>query len=169
LPLRKHSTKLEGCAGHRDLKPANVLIAAPGAPDRPPQVKLVDFGISTLAAREDKAEPIEQGPDPSAVMAAPAGTPMYMAPESTERRYSAQLAADIFSFGVMAFEVLTRELPFQSPPALVPPEALAEVPLLQTLCPDLPPPLVAVLQRCLLPDPNRRPTAEALAAALAGC
>ena len=192
---------------HRDLKPANVLIAKPEVPDRPPMVKLVDFGISTLASADGKLSETEAarrlrtiqttelsvitGPqalasatggaqgaqgfqgsqgsaapiDPTSTSGIGIGTPMYMAPESGQRG-SARPTADIWSFGVIAFEILTRELPFLIPPLVEASDELSGVPSLAEKRPDLPAPIAAILQRCLLGDPAQRPAAETIAAAL---
>lgn len=181
---------------HRDLKPANVLIASSMSGDGTPLVKLVDFGISTLAATENRTGAAKAaggfapasltsgehgvvGPPQAVVADAQAqldhpslsgitvGTPMYMAPETAERGRQAQPAIDIWSFGVLAFELLTKEFPFALPPPIASISELQSVPLLLEKRPDLPASVAAVLQRCLLVDPAQRPTAEAIAAALA--
>lgn len=180
---------------HRDLKPANVLIAASSTGDGVPLVKLVDFGISTLATAENRAaaqppaggwaqNPLASGehgvasPNRAAGAEAAApldrpslsgitiGTPMYMAPETAERGRRAQPSIDIWSFGVLAFELLTREFPFTIPPPLVSVSELENAPLLIERRQDIPALVAELLQRCLLIDPSQRPTAAALAAGL---
>jgi tRNA A-37 threonylcarbamoyl transferase component Bud32 len=83
---------------HRDLKPENVLI------DRRGQVKLADFGLAKLV-----------NPDPAALTLTEihqaVGTPHYMAPEQLERPAEVDRRADIYSLGVVAYEMLTGELP----------------------------------------------------------
>lgn len=180
---------------HRDLKPANVLIAASTTGDGTSLVKLADFGISTLAATENlsgAAQTAAGGPPPpltsgehgvfssrqamavdaSAQFDQPSlsgitvGTPMYMAPETAERGRQPQPTIDIWSFGVLAFELLTREFPFASPPPIAPVSELQRLPLLMERRKDLPASIAEVLQRCLLIDPAQRPTAETIAAVL---
>jgi PAS domain S-box-containing protein len=94
------------------------------------------------------------------------GTPRYMAPEMLLGARSAMPPADIFSFGVMAYEVLTGILPFTEPPPLLAARSvgdLAFVPL-ATRRPDLPPALAHIVDSCLSADPALRPEAAALLA-----
>ena len=78
---------------HRDLRPANVLISESGA------VKVADFGTSRLLERSHATTVI--------------GSPPYMAPEAFQGR--AVLASDIYSVGVMIYQMLTGVLPYFSP------------------------------------------------------
>jgi predicted Ser/Thr protein kinase len=82
---------------HRDIKPENILL------DNKGRVKIADFGIAKILGREpDVALTQTQG-----VL----GTPQYMAPEQVERPQSVDHRADIFSLGVVFYEMLTGELP----------------------------------------------------------
>jgi hypothetical protein len=83
---------------HRDIKPENVLI------DRDGRVKIADFGLAKLADR-DTGEPSLTGA--GQVM----GTLRYMAPEQWERPKEVDHRADIYSLGVVFYEMLTGELP----------------------------------------------------------
>ena len=190
---------------HRDLKPANVLIAD-GAVDGPPLVKLVDFGISTLAtgglesaAGTSQNAPLQKllAPARDAAQAASAvpseipqsdslanelgddgsehltqagvlvGTPMYMAPELQQGSRSARAAADLFSLGVIAYELLTGALPFREPPVVTLSRGeTVHVPSLLSVRGDLPRPVVVILDRCLKLDPAARPTAKEVSEAL---
>jgi serine/threonine protein kinase len=97
------------------------------------------------------------------------GTPMYMAPEMAFGSRHAQASSDVFALGVIAYEVLTRELPWKTPPVgaalrrqpLVVPSGLRQLPALE-------PALTALFERALAMEPAQRPTATELAAALAG-
>ena len=92
------------------------------------------------------------------------GTPLYMAPELRGGAQLARPASDVFSFGVLAYEVLTGTLPFEQPPLLWAELGITEptfVPLAR-LCPRLDPALGSLLEACLLLDPARRPTTDAL-------
>lgn len=84
---------------HRDIKPSNILI------DKRGRVKIADFGLAKLArsAGEDPA----RGPLTTMVM----GTPHYMAPEQIEKPAQVDHRADIYSLGVVFYEMLTGELP----------------------------------------------------------
>jgi serine/threonine protein kinase len=83
---------------HRDVKPANILVA-----DDSQSVKLVDFGLARL--QTENAGLTATG--------SLAGTPTYMAPEQILNPTSADVAADIYSAGVVLYELLTSEVPFR--------------------------------------------------------
>jgi predicted Ser/Thr protein kinase len=83
---------------HRDIKPANILLDTRG------RVKIADFGIAKLVG--------DQKPDLHLTATGAAiGTPQYMAPEQLEQPASVDHRADIFSLGVVFYEMLTGELP----------------------------------------------------------
>ncbi len=84
---------------HRDIKPSNILV------DKKGRVKIADFGLAKLVAnRTDGAFSSAQ---PTLVM----GTPNYMAPEQVERPLDVDHRADLYSLGVVFYEMLTYELP----------------------------------------------------------
>ncbi|TVQ40327.1 MAG: serine/threonine protein kinase [Spirochaetaceae bacterium] len=82
---------------HRDIKPANILISNDG------HVKLVDFGIASLH------EEVESGLTRDGMTL---GTPSYMAPEQFQSSRSVDRRADVYSMGVMLYEMLTGKKPF---------------------------------------------------------
>ncbi len=82
---------------HRDIKPENILL------DKKGRVKIADFGIAKIMGREAGADVTETK---QAI-----GTPHYMAPEQVEKPQSVDHRADIFSLGVVFYEILTGELP----------------------------------------------------------
>jgi hypothetical protein len=150
---------------HRDLKPANVLLDARGA-------QVTDFGLASLA------EPAE-ALDPNASTVSPAmlpalthpgvfmGTPSYMAPELTRGARDAQPAADVWSFGVIAHELLGGTPPFPEPPVVAYLSGRSATPPAPLDVPALPAALRTLIESCLRSEPSERPSAIALREALA--
>ncbi len=90
---------------HRDIKPENVML------DKKGRVKITDFGLARILGREPEGMRLTGAKD---VM----GTPHYMAPEQVEHPQEVDHRADIYSLGVVFYEMLTGELPlgkFQAP------------------------------------------------------
>lgn len=125
---------------HRDIKPANVLLADDGTP------RLTDFGIAYMG----KKERITQ-------LDVSVGTPDYMSPESL-RGEPVDTRSDIWSFGVLLFEMLTRTHPFagESIGQLITSILSQPTPDLEALRPDAPIALVDLVYRMLEKDPNSR-------------
>lgn len=151
---------------HRDLKPANVLLAGQGDALVP---RLADFGISRLDApiSEADGETFQRG-DRLTRTGVFLGTPLYMAPEQATNAAGVGPSADVFSFGVMAYELLTRQLPF-TPPAVFRVMAHAPIPppaLRLAKLEGLPAAVGACLDACLSFDPASRPDAATLAEVL---
>ena len=91
---------------HRDIKPENILLDAKG------RVKLADFGIAKLIAESDPTSSKSDAKDPTLTHAGAAlGTPQYMAPEQRDTPADVDHRADIYSLGVVFYELLTGELP----------------------------------------------------------
>ena len=133
---------------HRDVKPANILISSRG------QVKVGDFGVARLTGSTTESPP-------SMIL----GTPRYMAPEQARGRPTTP-ATDVYSVGVVLYEMLAGRTPFNgdSPVAI----ALAhETQSPPPLPESVPQPLARVVTRALEKDPERRcPDGHALARAL---
>ncbi|MFO1285146.1 MAG: serine/threonine-protein kinase [Rubrivivax sp.] len=136
---------------HRDVKPANILIDEAAG-----QVKLGDFGLARLADLQRSRTGVF------------AGTPAYMSPEQLAA--GAQDArADLYSLGVVLFELLTARLPHEAPSlgALLRQVASGPAPPLHGLRPDVPAALSELVARLLAKDKAQRPAdAATLAQAL---
>jgi serine/threonine-protein kinase len=132
---------------HRDIKPANLFLAR--RPDGQFSVKILDFGI---AKRLHAVSPALTNPGKSL------GSPWYMSPEQMLTPASVDARADVWSLGVLLFELLTANLPFEgeSVPQICA-NVLAVEPLRLThYRVDLAPELDAIMLRCLEKDPCRR-------------
>jgi eukaryotic-like serine/threonine-protein kinase len=135
---------------HRDLKPQNVFFVEPEDDRR--FVKLLDFGIAKLINRPEGRTTHTQ---PGLTM----GTPDYISPEQARGR-AVDGAADVYSLGVLAFELLTGQLPFIADNAadMMAMHLGAEPRLPTSVNPTLPADLDAVVGRMLDKDAAARPT-----------
>jgi len=137
---------------HRDLKPGNILLEHGSG-----RVVITDFGIARLA-----------DPGRREIEAEVAGTPEYMSPEQAQGR-PAGPAADVYSAGVILYEMLTGRLPITGDtPVEVARRQVEQRPMPpRQYLPSIPAELERVLLRCLAKDPRRRfQRARQLAAAL---
>jgi serine/threonine protein kinase len=135
---------------HRDVKPANIMVADDGS------IRLVDFGL----ARPEGLD-VERVTQTGQFV----GTPVYMAPEQFDAR-GVDARADLYSLGVVLFEMLTGQVPFNasSVMSMAMKHLKDPAPAPSTLRPDLPPWLDRVVLKCLEKEPSRRfPTAASLA------
>jgi serine/threonine-protein kinase len=142
---------------HRDIKPENVLLSGDTA-------GVTDFGIAMAIAASTAHAPDAARPAGREALALTRagmaiGTPGYMAPEqATGGELDAR--ADLYAWGVMAYEVLAGEHPFASreTPAQLIAAHLAQTPVsLGRIAPSLPAQLVALVMRCLEKHPETRP------------
>ena len=85
-------------SSHRDIKPENILL------DKEGNVKIADFGLAKLLKKPTTAHTLTQADQRM-------GTPHYMAPEQVEHPSKVDHRADIYSLGVVFYEMLTGELP----------------------------------------------------------
>jgi eukaryotic-like serine/threonine-protein kinase len=140
---------------HRDVKPQNVVV--PDLPQSPAGVaKLTDFGIATLVGDE----PLTRTGDV-------VGTLAYMAPEQAEGRRAGP-PADVYALGLVLFEALAGTHPVRgASPAATARRLGAVLPSLGRARRDLPPELVAAIDRAVLPRAEERGTPADLGAALA--
>jgi len=143
---------------HRDLKPSNLFLCRKDE-DARPVVKVLDFGISKSTSERAQLTPHE----------AYFGTPHYAAPEQLRAAGTADARSDIWSLGIIMFELLTGRTPFQGSPTSVIAQVVSEpIPWPLRYRPDLPRALARVVIRALQRDPRRRyQTMEDFARALA--
>ena len=142
---------------HRDVKPENVLLADDAA-------LVADFGVArALAAASGPAT----GPQPPGLRITSAGfvlgTPAYMAPEQAAADPAADHRADLYSLGVLLFEMLAGTPPFhgRTAQALLTAQLSEPPPPIATRRYDVPQPLADIIMGCLEKDPARRPRSAA--------
>lgn len=130
---------------HRDLKSANILL------DDSYNPKVCDFGLSRLKANEKS-------------MTGNCGTVQWMAPEILANEAYAE-PADVYSYGIVLWELLTRECPFEGMSSIQCAMAVlnhSKRPEVPNWCPQV---FASLIERCLDKDPKKRPTiAEILSA-----
>ncbi len=136
---------------HRDVKPGNILVSADG------RVKVADFGISRAWADARLTLP-----------GVTLGSVHYFSPEQALGEQATE-ASDIYSLGIVLYELLTGRRPWEGDNAAA--VAMARIsappPLVSDVRPNVPPVLEAIDRRALSPDPAARyPSAEAMASAL---
>ncbi len=127
---------------HRDIKPSNVLLRQ----DR--TVFLSDFGLARI---------MEAG-ESSLTRDAMIGTPHYIAPEQALGQSDLDARTDIYSFGVVLYELFVGRVPFQAdtPYAVIHDHIYSPLPLPTTINPNLPPALEQVLLKALAKNPDDR-------------
>jgi serine/threonine protein kinase len=125
---------------HRDIKPGNVLLATDGTP------RLTDFGIAHLGDRTRLTQT-------QTVL----GTLGYLSPEALDGK-PLDARTDIWSFGVLIYEMLTGKLPFndETASALMMSIIHKNFPMPQEIRNDVPPGLAALIERMLEKDPTHR-------------
>jgi len=131
---------------HRDLKPPNVMVGDGG------HATVLDFGLARLGQREGET-PMESLTSPGMVL----GSCPYMAPEQALGK-GVSFASDIFSCGAVLYEALSGSRAFdgRTPVRVLQAVARSEYPPLADVAPETPSALVAVVDRCLELDANRR-------------
>jgi serine/threonine protein kinase len=141
---------------HRDIKPDNILLEGTRG-----RVMVTDFGIA-------KALSSSSGATLTGVGVA-IGTPAFMSPEQAAGERDIDGRSDLYSLGVVTYQMLTGELPFSAPSVagILMKQITEPAPDLRIKRPDIPEDLALAVARCLEKDPgNRWPTADALRRAL---
>ncbi|MFH0243415.1 protein kinase [Streptomyces sp. HK10] len=134
---------------HRDIKPGNVMLNKRGT------VKVMDFGI---------ARAMQSGVTSMTQTGMVVGTPQYLSPEQALGR-GVDARSDLYSVGIMLFELLTGRLPFDadSPLAIAYAHVQEEPPVPSSINRSLPPAVDALIARALRKNPDERfPTAESM-------
>jgi serine/threonine-protein kinase len=135
---------------HRDLKPHNVQLCKKA--DGAPQVKILDFGVAKILASPDGAQSVKTRT--GSLM----GTPLYMSPEQCKGAGALDHRTDIYSLGVMLFEMLAGRPPFTAEGVgeLFAKHMLEEAPPLLDFAPHVPPHMAAAVMRSLQKEPRDR-------------
>ncbi|HUP59778.1 MAG TPA: serine/threonine-protein kinase [Thermoanaerobaculia bacterium] len=128
---------------HRDVKPSNILLDARG------QAHVADFGL---------AKPLEAGDSSLTVSGSFVGTPYYISPEQAEGK-SLDFRADLYSLGIILYEMLTGERPFDgsTPVAIVAKHLHEPFPEVRRLRSDLPREVEMLLASMTAKSPDARP------------
>jgi eukaryotic-like serine/threonine-protein kinase len=140
---------------HRDIKPENIMLRPDGL------VKVLDFGLAKLTEKTSNLRALDSNAAtrfeiktvPGMVM----GTANYMSPEQA-RGKEVDLRTDIWSFGVVLYEMLTDRLPFtgETPTDVMAALLKDEPPPLATLAPDAPAELQRITRKALRKEPDER-------------
>jgi eukaryotic-like serine/threonine-protein kinase len=129
---------------HRDMKPSNVFLAK--GPDRQNTIKVLDFGVSKMVD------------EPMTAVSRMLGTVMYMSPEQLREANAVDLRTDIWSLGVILYELISGVQPFEGPTIVSVAQAIqrnSPRPLAE-LRPDVPAGLEAVIAKCMQTDRGDR-------------
>src|SRR5687768_16439149 len=144
---------------HRDIKPENILLSGGAA-------VVTDFGIAKALSEARTREESEEGWTTTGLTRAGTslGTPAYMSPEQALGDTSTDHRADLYAWGVMAWELLAGKHPFAghtTQSAMVGAHIREAAPPLHGIRPGIPTSLAALVMRCLEKEPGKRPSSAA--------
>jgi serine/threonine protein kinase len=142
---------------HRDIKPDNILLEGTRG-----RVMVTDFGIAKALSGAGSGATLTGA-------GVAIGTPAYMSPEQAAGEREIDGRSDVYSLGIVAYQMVTGELPFQAPTVagILMKQITEAAPMVTLKRPDVPEDLALAISRCLEKDPeNRWPTADALRRAL---
>ncbi len=128
---------------HRDIKPSNIMLEHSG------KVLILDFGVAKALSKDGGT---------LSISGELLGSPEYMSPEQAAGKKDVDHRTDVYSWGIVGYEMLTGRPPFSGKSVQqVLHRHMTEVPeSLSQLRPDAPPPLVSILERALEKDRDRR-------------
>jgi serine/threonine-protein kinase len=143
---------------HRDLKPDNVFVVE--VPGRAHEIKLLDWGLAKLAP--------QAGGKQRTLAGSVFGTPVYMSPEQARASGAVDDRTDIYALGVLAYELLTGDVPFKKSSSIDTMLAHQDepVPPLLARVPSLPEELAQLIEAMLAKEPDDRPTLAAVRAVI---
>lgn len=151
---------------HRDLKPENLMLVPDPVRPTEDRVKILDFGIAKVARRTTPSVPPVTEPGKRGVRTAAGsylGTPLYMAPEQHGGAEDVDGRADVFSFGLVLYELLSGKLPYETNSlALIAKQATP----LHELSKAVPLKLSQLIARMMALEPTQRPTMAEVASEL---
>jgi serine/threonine protein kinase len=150
---------------HRDLKPDNVMLVPDPEMLGGERAKILDFGIAKIAA---DCQSMAAGHNPKTRTGTLLGTPQYMAPEQCRGTAGIDGRADVYSLGVMLFEMLVGAPPFQAAGVgeLIAMHMYQPAPSLLGVAPWVSPALASLIDRMLIKDVAQRPVMAEVAAEL---
>ena len=136
---------------HRDVKPSNIMISAVqqcGETELLTSLKITDFGLAALT-NEDESLTVD---------GALVGTPAYMSPEQAQGELEGGATIDIYSLGIVLFQLITGDVPFKGKSNLAVLKAITDVPAPspKRINPDVPDDLAAICLKCLEKKPEYR-------------